>query len=133
MSKFFYRIEHKEKKIGVYNCPVDYNNAEIPFVSVMRYEIGKNFCDDYHMSPRQNGLGKYTRIDNSRYGFASLIKLKKWFGTESNTYEVFAAYGFVLRRYKVKDRFDSDRQSVAMLPEMVFSGEISFDKIIKNH
>lgn len=131
MSKFFYRIEHRTEKIGVYNCPVEYRGLPLVFITVMRKELGYNFCDDYHISPRNNGLGQYMQ-DSSRYGFASLVKLRRWFGVSPKTYALFAKYNFVLRRFKVDERFDSDRQSIVMVEKLIDGKEISFDKVFKN-
>lgn len=97
----------------------------------MREELGHNFCGNYHMNPSRNGLGKYMQ-DSSRYGFASLAKLRRWFGVNPKTYALFTEYNFVLRRFKVDERFDSDRQSIAMVEKLIDGKEISFDKVFKN-
>jgi len=131
MPKFFYRIEHRTEKIGVYNCLVTYEGLPFFFSTIMRQELGYNFCDDYHMNPRMNGLGKYMG-QSARYGFASLVKLRRWFGTNPKTYALFTEYGFVLRRFKVDERFDSDRQSIAMVEKLIDGKQISFDKVLKN-
>ena len=129
MSKFFYRIEHRTKKIGPYNCTVKYEGCNCMFTSVLWDILGHAFNDSYHKSPRQDGLSQFHN-ERSRYGFASLTSLKKWFGQDEKTYKVFKRFGFVLRRYKVTTRFDSRRQSIAMLEELVDGVEIPFDRIV---
>jgi hypothetical protein len=88
------------------------------------------FSESYHLSPYQNGLSKYHK-DSSRYGFCSLNKLRKWFGTDRKFYEFCYEYDMIVRRYKVANRFDSDRQSISMVEELNDFAEISIDQILK--
>ena len=131
MPKFLYRLENKESQIGFYHhrCKAKDTNSWWYFCSLVRDRLDLCFSGSYHMSPTQNGLGKYHN-DSARCGFCSLYKLRKWFGTSKRFYDFCAEYDMVIRRYTVNNRFDSDRQSIAMVQEMDRFVEIPFDMVI---
>lgn len=142
MAKYFYRIEHTESAIGPYNHHVDPDQlsedsawywflGDIPFSYIMQEELGHSFSGEYHMNPRHDGLSPYMN-DDSRFGFASLEKVRRWFGTDKKTYDLFESYGFQLRRFKVEERFDSARQSVAMVDQMEDFDVVCFSKVCPN-
>jgi len=132
MPKFLYRIEHRTDKIGFYNQIVcsKVDGFTYYFASLVRNCLDMGFSESYHLSPYANGLGKY-HGESSRYGFCSLNKLRKWFGTDRKFYEFCYEYDMIVRRYKATNRFDSDRQSIAMLEELNDFAEISIDQILK--
>lgn len=133
MPKFLYRIENEESRIGFYHHigkgPQGYRAY---LTSLVQDELGLDFFGEYHLGPMGNGLMKYHN-DSSRYGFCSLKKLVKWFGTSKRFYDFLTSHGMVIRRYTVETRFDSDRQSIAMIEEMTDPTKsiiIPFDKVI---
>jgi len=129
---FLYRLENKETRIGFYNHLTHDHETGFRryFCALVREYLDMGFSEDYHLSPFHNGLGKYHN-DSSRYGFCSLNKLRKWFGTSKRFYDFCARYDMVIRRYTVNNRFDSDRQSISMVQEMNRFVEISFDRVIE--
>jgi hypothetical protein len=133
MPKFLYRLENKESLIGFYNhlCKVKDTGVRWYFWTLVRDRLNLSFSGDYHLSPYLNGLGKHHN-NSSRYGFCSLNKLRKWFGTSKRFYDFCAEYDMVIRRYTVENRYDSDRQSIAMIEEMNHFVDIPFHRVIES-
>ena len=123
MSKYLYRIEHEETRIGPYQtcCDSDYGVGKLVF-ELVRSKTNENICtrDDTPV-PRSDGLGDHIRLGgggNGRFGFKSIKRLKSWFTHNPEVYKVFDKCDMVLARYKVLERFDSKFQSVAYIKEM---------------
>lgn len=119
--KYFYRIEHKETRIGPYR-------HKISTVFDLRDKTGFDPVSGYHKTPHANNLSNPLRIfgDHARFGFASIRSLKKWWSDLPEVYVFFAERGFELVRYEVAARFDSDRQSVADINHMTNRKVLSF-------
>jgi hypothetical protein len=130
MPKFLYRIENKESRIGFYHhMAMGPQGFRVYFTNLVQDALGLSFFNSYHLGPMANGLIQYHN-DSSRYGFCSLKKLAKWFGTSRRFYDFCAEHDMVIRRYSITTRFDSDRQSIAMIEDMNKSIIIPFEKVI---
>lgn len=113
---YFYRIEHKESRVGPYRAVVYTKNGMRDFYDLMKRELKNTFESSYHTVPLfDSRLRRYSEMVGSKYGFSSLIKLRRWFGTDEKTYRFFEKYGFVLRRYSVDTRHDGREQSIAFV------------------
>lgn len=123
-KKFFFRIQHNEKRVGPYNCYVndDYESSEgprRPFFDMVKKYLEIDLSGEYHLTPFQDGLASQVGwVGRFLFGFESLEKLKAWFGDSHKVYSLMELYGFGLYRYEVSERFDSDRQSMAQRHEM---------------
>lgn len=131
-KKFFYRIEHNEKRVGPYNCFVndDYASAEgppRPFFDMVKKYLGIDLSGEYHKTPHEDGLGRFIFWGAARFGFDSIEKLKMWFGDDHKIYSFMELYGFGLYRYEVNERFDSDRQSIALFAGMKKSKKLNWE------
>jgi hypothetical protein len=132
---FFYRIEHKESGIGPYRASIrTKTRKKEQFYNVMRKELGHTFESGYHVAPYQDEklkdqYRKDETVGDLRYGFASLTKLRRWFGTDEKTYRVFKKYGFVLRRYTTKNRIDGREQSMSHKEDLTKVKELPYDKV----
>lgn len=67
----------------------------------------------------------------ARYGFPSISKMRKWFGTAKKLYAILEEYGFVLRKYTVDsgDVFISETQCIVMVQDLKQFEELSFSVI----
>ena len=138
MSKprHFYRIEHKDTKIGPYRSVVRCKNSglTLPFYCLVNdvciRGLGTSFknCP----TPREEDLPDHVWNKNAaRYGFSSLSKLRKWFGKNKKVYACMQEYGFVLRRYSVDSGnvFQSPTQCIVMIQDLVEFEELEFSVI----
>jgi len=115
---YFYRIEHKESRVGPYRAVIRTKSGMRDFYDLMKKELKNTFEGSYHTVPLfDSQLRRYSEMVGSKYGFSSLNKLRRWFGTDEKTYRFFEKYGFVLRRYSVNTRHDGREQSIAFINE----------------
>lgn len=138
MSKprHFFRIEHKEQKIGPYNCAV--KNPKTGFSEQFMWIVQETFPRGLSTSakncptPYRENVPEGIRFNSdSRYGFPSLSKLRKWFGTAKKLYALMEEYDFVLRRYTVDsgDMFTSPTQCIVMVQDLKEYEELDFSVI----
>lgn len=140
MSKprHFFRIEHKEQKIGPYRCTVynPSNGFREDFIWIVSDKLNRGLSTSWKNCPTPSEEDLPTDLwknNSARYGFASLSKLRKWFGCRKALYALMEEYGFVLRRYTVDsgDMFTSPTQCIVMVGDLVDFEELDFSVIYK--
>lgn len=138
-TKHFYRLEHKDSKIGVYNVyPKDEDRESWMSVADVAQEVSKIKPSwERNPPPTRDGLGEHVgggffgdSVADSRFGFSSLTKMKNWFSRKSSFYKTVKRYDIVLALYEIDgERFDSQKQSVAYLGAMKNRTVLPFSKL----
>ena len=137
MSKrYFYRIEHKQQKIGPYRATI--RNKKTGFhesFSFIAYHCCKRGIGTSAINcptPAEEDIPDHKwQNDRARYGFSSKSKLRKWFGTNKKLYALMEEYDFVLRRYSVEAgvMFQSPTQCIVMVGDLTEFEELPFSFI----
>ena len=138
-SKYFYRIQHKDSLVGPFNHVTKEFRVNGQWYTTLAQAIQHGldvdvfgFNTETRPCPKEDGLRVHVRESrdaDSRFGFKTLKKVREWFTENKEVYDLLERYGFELARYKVKERFDSDFQSVAYLEGLKEKEVLPFSRL----